>query len=198
MIPSSHTQFKDKDINKAYELLFSICDLLTDNGIVYHLEGGTLLGFIRDKKLLPWDHDLDISIPSSELPKLINALDSIDNQWRISKRIFAHDSNMWKKNDLRLIKIKNRFLYFMPGDQCLDIFIKYTYKNESYWQAADFIMKADAKHYESYESIQHQGHELQIPLLHEQYLKAKYGDWKTPNKNWVISQEQTISDSIKE
>ena len=30
--------------------------------IPYWLEGGTLLGIIRENRLLPWDNDMDISM----------------------------------------------------------------------------------------------------------------------------------------
>ena len=39
-----------------------IIDLLNGKDIPYHLEGGVLLGIVRDGDLLPWDNDTDLSI----------------------------------------------------------------------------------------------------------------------------------------
>jgi phosphorylcholine metabolism protein LicD len=195
MRPVSHTQFKDKDIELAYELLFTVCDLLNTEGIPYHLEGGTLLGIVRDNQLLPWDHDLDISVPSEETQRLSLALKKLPRKWRVRSRKFAADTDMWKKSWRRIFKVKNRHYHFLPGDQCLDIFIKFTHGDSTYWQAGGFIMKADRKHYQGADTIMFKGHELHLPLHHEQYLEAKYGDWKTPVKDWHLSQEKTINSS---
>jgi phosphorylcholine metabolism protein LicD len=193
MRQQSHTQFKDKEVNIAYELLFTVCELLNKENIEYHLEGGTLLGLVRDYKLLPWDHDLDISIPCSETSRLMKALKKLPRKWRISKRYFSKNTEMWNTSDLRLIKVKNRFFYFMPGDHCMDIFIKFTYHDFTYWQAGQFIMKADKSHYQGAEILDYNKHKLRIPLQHEMYLEAKYGNWKTPDKNWHLSREKTIT-----
>ena len=47
-------------------MLFYSTDFLTKHGIKYFLEGGTLLGIVRDGDLLPWDHEVDISIDYSD------------------------------------------------------------------------------------------------------------------------------------
>ena len=39
-----------------------IIDLLNKKNIPYYLEGGALLGSVRDADLLPWDNDTDLSI----------------------------------------------------------------------------------------------------------------------------------------
>ncbi len=51
-------------------MLFYTTDFLTKHEIKYFLEGGTLLGIVRDGDLLPWDHDVDISIDYSDAEKL--------------------------------------------------------------------------------------------------------------------------------
>ena len=40
--------------------------LLEKNNIFYWICHGTLLGLIRDKDLIPWDHDVDIAVWYSE------------------------------------------------------------------------------------------------------------------------------------
>lgn len=59
------TRIKGSNLKKARKLLNDIVDYLEKQKIDYHLEGGTLLGFVRDGEFLEWDHDIDLSIPSS-------------------------------------------------------------------------------------------------------------------------------------
>ena len=42
--------------------LIEIINLLDKNEISYWVCHGTLLGIVRDKDLIPWDHDIDIAV----------------------------------------------------------------------------------------------------------------------------------------
>lgn len=44
------------------------------DGIEYYLAFGSLLGFIRDGDMIPWDSDIDVLLPIDQLDKLMNAL----------------------------------------------------------------------------------------------------------------------------
>lgn len=56
----------------------SIINILNKNNITYWLCHGTLLGIIRDNKLIDWDHDIDIAVWSNQVEKkkLINLMES--------------------------------------------------------------------------------------------------------------------------
>ena len=49
--------------------LIEIINILNKNKIEYWICQGTLLGIIRDKKLIPWDHDIDIAVWSDSVTK---------------------------------------------------------------------------------------------------------------------------------
>merc|ERR1719229_343594 len=62
-------------------MLYDVDKIFTKNNISYWIEGGTLLGAVRNKGLIPWDEDCDICIIRNnitaklhELPKLTNDL----------------------------------------------------------------------------------------------------------------------------
>ncbi len=55
-------ELSKKNYQRAVDLLFYTVDFMDRHNIVYHLEGGTLLGIVRDNALLKWDYDVDVSI----------------------------------------------------------------------------------------------------------------------------------------
>ena len=50
--------------------LFQMRDILDANGIKFWLNGGALLGFLRNQALLPWDYDIDLNVLEEEIPKI--------------------------------------------------------------------------------------------------------------------------------
>lgn len=54
---------------KATQMLNEVVDILDRNNVEYMLDCGTLLGVIRENRLLPWDTDVDLCIDSFSVAK---------------------------------------------------------------------------------------------------------------------------------
>jgi len=175
-----------KNLIIAERMLIQIAKHLESCDIQYWLEGGTLLGIRREGRLLPWDNDVDLSLMVDQYPKLDAFYDLLKKSgYRVRTRFFKIDSPYFKKGDLRMIKIRERrFFGSIKGSVCLDIFIKYPQKDNSYWKIANKTKFVPSKFYKSFKKIRFKSHEYAIPELTDDYLTYRYGDWQTPIKDW--------------
>lgn len=173
--------------------LLAAIDLLDKHSITYHLEGGTLLGIVRDGDLLPWDKDTDISVMSADANRLQPVLNDLKAEgWRITNRSFEQDEAFARQQDMRLIKVKDRFMKVLAGANTLDVFVKYIHEGHAYWIAASNVMRVSAHHYEGFETVPWEGRQVKVPVDYEGYLEAKFGNWKVPQKEWHCDMENTV------
>lgn len=182
------------DIPLGIDLLIKVTKKLDLCNIPYHLEGGTLLGIVRDNKILPWDDDLDISVPfqyEQQVKKAMRFL-MLDG-WRIDSRKYYKFEN-FPYQGARVLKFRDRSRgLFNMGHCYLDIFFKYQDDEFAYWQAYKNLLRIDAKYYDGYDEISFMGHTFKAPKNHKQYLTDKFGDWSIPIKDWDSSvDEKTI------
>ena len=102
----------EKKILMLKKLLKLTDKFLKENKITYWLDSGTLLGCIRNKKIIPWDDDIDLGIPESDYNNLI--------------RVFA---NMGQDKDGYYISEKYKIKFF-DTDRFHDVNTK-LYRNKN-------------------------------------------------------------------
>jgi phosphorylcholine metabolism protein LicD len=180
-----------ENLVQAEQLLSDVISVFESCNVTYWLEGGTLLGLRREGRLLPWDDDLDISIHESEKNKLALLQQTLKkNGFRLRTRRFTNDSDVFRNGDLRMLKIRTkRFFGLIKGKVCLDVFIKYTKEDKTYWEIANKVKNVPARFYENFKTLDFKGKSYAIPALTDEYLTYRYGDWQTPVKDWDTSKD---------
>ena len=171
--------------------------ILKENGINYWICNGTLLGIIRDTKLIPWDLDIDIAIPGIGQRDKIVAIFSeanfeliddgnlsdyntflyqnikVDINFFMQRGIFL--SSLWKvtKNDgiiFQLIRVISKLRIKIPKN-------KMFWKLEGYKVPPDYIFPLSTMVY--------RGEIISIPNRPKETLEYTYGlDWNTPKQNY--------------
>jgi phosphorylcholine metabolism protein LicD len=64
---------------KIKRILKIVTDKLTENKIKYWLDYGSLLGAVREEKMIGWDEDADISCLKKDKEKIKKVIEEIDN-----------------------------------------------------------------------------------------------------------------------
>jgi len=193
--------FNSKTEIEAISLLENVANDLEKNDCKYWLDGGTLLGAVRDKKLIPWDHDLDIGVKYENDDILENLITQLRKKYYIRALPFKNHKNIWNLGKYRIIKVYPRKFIFFREILCLDLFIFYpdTLKsnNQKIYKYGVCNRNAyyDYKLLEELSTISFYGREYSAPGKTFEYLKAKYGDdWEIPKENWnVIIDDKSLS-----
>lgn len=176
----------------ARKMLKDVCRILDENEIPYTLEGGTLLGIIRENRLLPWDNDMDLTISDEHLDKLTKIrwkfwLAGYRTRIRKSKKEMPH----FPKGSVRLVKIQTRWLIF-KGVSLLDIFVKKKVEDKYYWTVgikSPVLKSAPAHFYEDLTKRDFDGYGYSVPEKFDEYLTYRYGDWRTPVKEYDFKKD---------
>lgn len=173
---------------KALRLLHTAADILEEAGIPYVLEAGTLLGIVRENRLLPWDTDIDITITRLYENKLQAVRSKFWKAgYRTRMRKFKRDVDFFKKGTNRILRIQTRKFYFLKDFSLLDIFIKDPIDDEYYWTVAEknpVLKSVPKRFYDERTQIEFNGRKYWVPKDYEGYLECHYGDWRTPVIKW--------------
>lgn len=182
-----------KYVTIAERMLRDVVDVLDSQEIPYVLEGGTLLGIVREKRLLPWDTDMDITVTREHAEKLISS------RWRLwlkgyRTRIRYHkqDTEHFKKGSPRLLIVQTRKFFVVKDFGLMDIFIKDTIDEKVFWMVSEKkrVLKSTRKeYYQNTTKVEFQGKHYSVPAAYDEYLTSRYGDWRTPVKDYDYTKD---------
>lgn len=68
------------------ELFLELIDLFDAEGFPFWADGGTMLGALRHKGIIPWDKDIDIGLLAPDFPRLIDLLDRHQDRYYLHSR----------------------------------------------------------------------------------------------------------------
>ncbi len=173
----------------ARVMLEWVDDRLKQAGIPYYVDHGTLLGLIRDGDLLPWDDDLDLSVPAAFTEATLNAVQAgrsalphaNDLAWTAEtivdsdlNRIYGVILSYKEKNRLELRKFAVSLWFMFPQDG----------------QIRQYINSAPEPFFAGHDEWAYRGRSYPIPKQARDYLEFHYGSWQVPVKDMSLEEIQ--------
>ena len=187
-------QFDSESEKKAVRFMHKNVAAMNEAGIDFWIEGGTLLGALRDQKLIPWDHDLDFGMKYESEAQMKRLIRKLRRHFYVSVRSFPRTSKIWHLGNYRVLKIFPRKNLFFKEDLCLDLFVYYegTLPGKDELVYKYVVWDRNAYHrkefFDTTETINFYGGEVPVPAKAEQFIEVKYGkDWRTPKKEWNVA-----------
>ena len=190
-----------------------ITSILQINNIKYWVDQGTLLGLIRDGKLIDHDKDIDLSIWDEDIDKLEKIIPDIKREgyrlrilqyknYKFKYKFIPQNSNDLRKLDINIYyRVKDLFAW-SPQPYTIDgnsFFYKVVKKIILfYWTRIATKVKIDKIPWSIISKtltwwipamhfeqiIFHERNKVFIPKNYKEHLKLHFGNWKLPAKKW--------------
>lgn len=157
--------------NEAFDALYDLTEIFTDNNIPYFLMAGTLLGMQRKNDFIGYHADIDIGILNDSYMELVRIV-LLKNNFLLV-RIFGE-------------KGKSVEYRFFKNGIPIDIFFFYNDNDKMYFA----VSETNGTYYKAVvdkftlSPAEFKNIPVQIPSNPIKYLVNEYGDWKTPNPNF--------------
>jgi len=208
--------FKHKEnVDNSLKILEKTIEVLNMHEVDYYLDFGTLLGAVREKGLISWDTDIDISLVNeSDYIKVYDIIQDLEEEKFIGLYVSFFRSIKKRKDKLKKeptlkvcvdlneidftnpynprianVRNKRKFRKKRSGRNSLDIFFKYEKDGYLYWMAENRVQKVSNKVLKKgLMEIDFYHLRVKIPVNHKEYLTEVYGNWQEPNKNWDESE----------
>ena len=148
-------------------------DTLTEHGVRAWVQDGTLLGLMRDGRVIPWDHDTDVGAFASDWS--VHAHHALlEDGWHLKGTLGKPENGLqhrWLRDGVKT-----------------DIFFYYPAAGGRIWHAA--YVNNSRQYRFSYDEfatapIRTSAGTMLAPDPPEAFLRTKYGDdWRTPKRQW--------------
>ena len=161
-------------LNCANEFIVLFSDILKN--VRYFYTFGTLLGIVRNKRLIAWDDDIDIAIFAEDAIKvktiLLKNISSINDILDTKMHLRYYDTD-----DISSISID----CYYESEKVFNINFDCIYIKGQF--AIQEFNKTPLHHFQGVEKYLYNNVLINIPCNFEGYLIYTYGDWKTEKKD---------------
>ena len=193
-----YIKLEDEKADEAKNLLNGVVDIFEHNQSQYFLDAGTLLGAVRDKGFIPWDHDIDLGLIYTNQEDVEKIVKELKKKFYVRSLKFKKDPAIWNPGKYRIIKVYKKSSLSIKDELCLDIFLFYksileennqkVYKY-GVWDRNAFYPENILR---DFKSIRFYNRLYRVPKNPEHFLEFKYGkDWETPQKKWSTVLDDT-------
>lgn len=195
-------------------LFATLGKMLRDNGIRFWLDFGTLLGAVRNGKIIPWDYDIDISIFNNDTKRLLDvfskngikqnnntegnefaiSVDANAEYVRIIRIFYSSNTKVFNEEQERILKsnewVKQWGDYYSYFPVHIDIY-PWVIDDDSVFVTVLPNWRLPTSCFKDMGEIMFEDHKYPCWLPTEPFLVKAYGeDWRTPkilsgNAVWI-------------
>jgi phosphorylcholine metabolism protein LicD len=163
-----------KQIKQNINLMKKFIDFTDKYKLEYWAIGGTLLGAVRDRAMIVWDDDLDVSMKEQEVEKLLNLRNILNTEYDLGISEWFGGYKIFENTGISVDNFKYPFIDVFP--MITDENNDFIYKSEKCRELWPDIYKKEL----TYPLKKYQFEDLEIwgPNQAEPLLDKFYKDWR--------------------
>ena len=164
----------------------AVQEILSETGEFFFFDMGTLLGIVREGRLLKHDMDIDIAVVVSceeEKMTLRDALVSrgCDIRFSYSMDGFGIVEESYMKNEIKF----DINYYITEGDESV-CYLMFKDPDRQYGENELSVVKLSVPAISELDKKDFNGIDINVPKNAEEYLAARYGEnWRIPDKGYI-------------
>jgi hypothetical protein len=172
--------------SKGAETIKKLHEVLRDCNCIFHVDMGTLLGIIREGKLLGHDLDIDIAVHTANVDKINEIKKRLLNNNCIHKYRYKIEGIGIVEDSFILNNIKFDINYYLNIEGKSLCYLFYREDGKKYDDNKFNAVRLSCSEIERVTKIPFMGFDVNVPIDSEKYLSERYGqNWRIPDKSYV-------------
>ena len=172
-------------LRKTAQHVFSTIE---NAGIVYWLEGGSLLGAARHHDIIPWDYDVDIGIYMNDIKKVT----FLKKVWTDKEKYVDFNGFVWERaTEGEFIRVQ----YSKTNHLHVDIFPFFerngVMTKNTWFKSHRQDMEFPARYLKPLERLKFVGVDALVPNHYREFLEMKFGPGVIENPKYPFPEKLT-------
>ncbi len=183
------------------QTIFFIQDLLEKSGKKFFLDMGTLLGIIREGRILSHDLDIDVAVYTTDAKETEAFVQYLVSNGCVHTYSYVSETLGVIEDSFTVNDIKFDINYYSSLGDTDVCYLAYVSTEEQVKTGEMNVVKLTCDAIEETSQIEFCGFMVNIPQGAEAYLARRYGkNWRIPDRGWVYWQgpsTEQISDTCR-
>lgn len=170
---------------KGPNILIELEKILEQTECEFFFDMGTLLGIIREGKLIDFDADIDIGIILRNPQIILDVRKAMVSNGAIYTRKYIVDNIGETINSFKYKGIDIDICYYFETSQDLIGYLFYDPENK-YETDILHVVRTKCSLIQQIDKFEFNNYHINVPQMKEKYLSERYGkNWMIPDKNYV-------------
>jgi len=172
----------------GYQLIAAVQHLLDREGIEVFADFGTLLGIVREGRLLAHDLDIDMGVVVKDDLDMLRVRTALERfGFKVWREYYIDDQVV--EVSFRLFGVKLDINYYRTDENASRTWLFYRDPEKEYGPRERDVVEMRYSPIRGFTTMLIHGVHIRVPLDAESLLAEKYGPtWRTPDKGWIYWQ----------
>ena len=177
---------RDNLQKNGVETVKTVQEILSDTGVFFFFDMGTLLGIVREGRLLKHDMDIDIAVVVNSEEEKTALRESLVARGCAIRYSYSIEELGTVEESFMMKDIKFDINYYLREDENDVCYLMFEEPGREYPYGQLSVVKLSSPHIAELQMKDFNGTQINVPKNAEDYLAVRYGEnWRIPDKGYI-------------